>query len=50
MHECPKCGQEMEHEEYDPSVGMMNGGWYCTAEGCEEVWVPDDLHDESDFL
>lgn len=35
---CPKCDQEMEHQEYDPSVGILNGGWFCTA--CDE-WVDD---------
>lgn len=33
--ECPKCGQDVTetYEAYDPSVGIMGGGWYCDACG-----------------
>jgi DNA-directed RNA polymerase subunit N (RpoN/RPB10) len=44
--ECPKCGADISdsYQEYDPSVGMMNAGWYCEA--CE-VFVEheDDVDD-----
>lgn len=31
--ECPKCGQDVSdtYEGYDPSVGIMGGGWFCEA-------------------
>lgn len=31
MHECPKCGRVMEHQEADTDVGIMSGYWFCTA-------------------
>lgn len=31
---CPKCDEEMEYQEADPSTGIMTGGWSCDA--CEE--------------
>lgn len=37
---CPKCDAEMEHIEYDPSVGVLNGGWFCHS--CNDVFVGDD--------
>lgn len=47
---CPKCDEEMEHEDYDPSVGMMNGGWFCEA--CDyfidDSDAPDDYDDRGD--
>lgn len=45
--ECPKCGADISdtYEGYDPSVGIMNCGWYCEA--CN-VFVEDD-GDESDY-
>jgi hypothetical protein len=46
MHECPKCGRPMEHEEDDPSVGVT-GGWYCAA--CDHAEL-DDIDDEPDLL
>ena len=42
---CPKCDADISdtHQEYDPDVGIMRGGWYCEA--CD-VFVGDD---EMDF-
>lgn len=39
--ECPKCGADISdtYEGYDPSVGIMSGGWYCDA--CD-LNVPDE--------
>jgi len=31
MHECPKCGKEMLHQEAEPDVGITSGFWFCTA-------------------
>lgn len=30
---CPKCDADISdtYEGYDPSVGIMRGGWYCEA-------------------
>jgi len=30
---CPKCDQDISdtYQGYDPSVGIMSGGWYCEA-------------------
>lgn len=41
---CPKCDQEMERQEYDPSVGVFSGGWFCDA--CD-VWVDESEVDTS---
>lgn len=30
-HECPKCNQPMDFQEWDPDVGIMNTYWFCTA-------------------
>jgi len=32
---CPKCGEDItdSYEHEDPSVGIMDGSWYCDA--CE---------------
>ncbi len=29
--ECPNCGEDISdsYQGYDPSVGIMAGGWYC---------------------
>jgi hypothetical protein len=44
--ECPKCGIEMQHQSYDPDVGIMSGYWFCTT--CEpSVTVLDE--DEPDY-
>ena len=31
MCECPNCGEDISdsYQGYDPSVGIMAGGWYC---------------------
>lgn len=44
--ECPKCGADISdsYEGYDPSVGIMGGGWFCDA--CDLV-VPEE--DEPDY-
>ncbi len=44
--ECPNCGADISHtyEEWDPSVGIMCGGWYCDV--CD-LAVPDE--DEPDY-
>jgi hypothetical protein len=42
---CPKCDAELEHEDYDPSVGIMQGGWYCEA--CD-LFIADSEVDLSD--
>lgn len=44
---CPKCDKEMEHQDYEPDVGIMCGGFFCTA--CD-VWVDDAEIDHSDDL
>lgn len=43
---CPKCGADITdtYEPYDPSVGIMMGGWFCDT--CDEG-VPDE--DEPDY-
>lgn len=43
---CPKCEQDISdtYQEYDPSVGIMSGGWYCEA--CD-LAVPEE--DEPDY-
>lgn len=43
--ECQKCGADISdtYQEYDPSVGIMSGGWFCDA--CD-IAVPDDEPDE----
>jgi len=46
LRECPKCGEPMEFEEDDNSVGIV-GGWYCT--NCDHTELADDLDDESDL-
>ena len=48
--ECPNCGEDISesYQEYDPSVGIMSGGWWC--ETCDEA-VPDDEDDtDIDYL
>ncbi len=42
---CPKCDQEMERQEYDPDVGVMSGGWFCTT--CD-VFIDESEIDLSD--
>ncbi len=44
---CPRCDAELEHQEYDPSVGVLSGGWYCEA--CD-LFVDDSEIDHSDEL
>lgn len=39
---CPYCEKELEYQEYDPSVGLMNSGWYCDE--CE-CWIPEEDYD-----
>lgn len=44
---CPKCNDEMEHQDYDPSVGILTGGYFCQA--CD-MWIDDaDTNDEPDL-
>lgn len=43
---CPTCDSEMEYEEYDPSVGILRGGYFCEA--CNEFIGEDELDDEPD--
>lgn len=44
---CPMCGEDItdSYEGYDPDVGIMSGGWYCTE--CEHP-VPEE-DDQSDY-
>jgi len=46
--ECPKCGVDVSdsYEAYDPSVGIMCGGWYC--EKCDIVIAEEDDYDYDD--
>lgn len=48
IKECPKCGVDISHtyEPFDPSVGIMSGGWYCEA--CDEVVIEEDDSDDYD--
>ena len=41
--ECPKCGEPMELQDYDPDCGI-EGGWACTNENCNhgEPYEPDE--------
>lgn len=43
MKTCPKCEQEMQHQDYEPDVGIMCGGWYCTD--CD-IFVEDEDDDD----
>jgi hypothetical protein len=43
MHECPECGEPMEHVEEELDVGIV-GHWFC---GNCEIAV-DDLDDYAD--
>lgn len=51
--ECPKCGAEMEKQDYEPDVGLF-GGWFCHAcchtEGFDdnEDWHTDGFGDDQD--
>jgi hypothetical protein len=48
--ECPKCGQQMEYQEYDPDCGIMSAGWFCAEDGCEEIFVyAEDYYPEEDY-
>ena len=40
LHECPKCGEPMEYEECDPSVGIMSSFWFCAP--CGVAHLDDD--------
>lgn len=42
---CPKCDQEMEHQDYDPDVGILVGGYFCQT--CD-VFVDDSEIDNAD--
>lgn len=50
IFECPKCGTDISdtYEGYDPSVGIMCGGWFCDA--CNEAYADEDGPDETDYL
>lgn len=41
---CPKCDADISdtHQEYDPEVGILRGGWYCEA--CDQ-FVGDDEYE-----
>jgi hypothetical protein len=44
--ECPKCGEALEFQEYDPDCGI-EGGWVCANEVCDhsepyEPYEPDE--------
>jgi len=39
MKLCPQCDQEMQYQPYEPDVGIMMGGWFCTE--CD-VFVEDE--------
>lgn len=41
---CPKCDAEMEHQEAEPDVGILSGGYYCHA--CDEAFPDHDFDDE----
>lgn len=45
---CPKCGEDISdsYEGYDPDVGIMSGGWYCSQ--CD-ITVPDEDEPEEDY-
>lgn len=47
--ECPKCGADISdsYEGYDPSVGIMMGGWYCEA--CDLPVADEDGPEEPDI-
>jgi hypothetical protein len=47
MHECPRCGQEMEQEEAEPDVGLV-GGWVCSA--CDYAELDDPLDGDIEVL
>jgi hypothetical protein len=46
--ECPKCSEDISetYEGYDPSVGIMCGGWFC--EKCD-IAVADEGDDDYDL-
>mgnify|MGYP000857363700 FL=1 len=46
VHECPKCGKEMEYQEDEPDVGIT-GGWYCRE--CDYAELAE-YGDEDDYL
>lgn len=44
---CPKCDCLMEHEGYDPSVGIMRGYYYCS--NCDDgETYPEEVDDFDD--
>lgn len=43
---CPKCDQEMEYQEYDYSVGILWGGYFCQA--CDVAIGEDEVDNEPD--
>ena len=44
MRRCPNCDEVLEREDYDPSVGMMTGGWFCQS--CD-IFISDlDMEDD----
>lgn len=45
---CPKCDADISdtYEGYDPSVGIMSGGWYCEA--CD-LPVPEEDDYQEDY-
>ena len=45
MHECPKCGEQMELDEDEPDVGIV-GGWVCHTCGHAELADQDDQDDD----
>lgn len=45
--ECPKCGAEMNQQEYDPDVGIMSSYYFCQA--CDYSELADDPDDDMDL-
>ena len=49
LKECPKCGADISdsYEAADPSVGIMNGGWFCKV--CDLAIVDEEDDDYDDY-
>lgn len=46
MHECPKCGAQMDLLEAEPDVGIPSSAWVCQQ--CDYSELADE--DESDYF
>lgn len=46
---CPKCEADISDtkQDYDPSVGVTSGGWYC--EKCDVAVADWEMDDGSDW-